>query len=494
MGKNLYVTTAIPYVNAKPHIGNAMDYLYADIWARYQKQLYPDRLLRFSAGTDEHGNKIAAKALEQNIAPQQYADQQYKAFADLMKKLGANYTDFVRTTDPHHEQSIQHIWHKLQPYIYKGKYEGWYCVGHEAFFTEKEVTETNGTCPDHQTPYEKLSEENYYFKLSQFGPQIKEAIENKRMIIEPEFRQKEILNLIDSGLKDVSVSRPKKSLSWGVPVPNDPDQVIYVWIDALPNYLSVIGYPDKEVWKDFWPAEVQVLGKDILRFHAAIWPAILIALELPLPKKLLVHGFINVDGKKISKTVGNVIDPNEIIDSYGLDVFRYYFSRHIPTLDDGDFTWEKFEDAYNNELANELGNLIQRVGSMINRYQSGVIGDHPKPEHDIKQYRDYMNELKFNRALDEVWNMVRELNVYIENVKPWQVAKAAEQSPEEKEHLDQILAYASGSLLQIADLLTPFLPNTAKTINEVFASGLVKLPESVLFPKIHNHSKATERT
>ncbi len=477
-------------MNAQLHIGNTLDYLYADIWTRYQKQIQPNRLVRFSIGTDDHGNKIAAKAKEQELTPKEYTDGLYEKFINLIKKMDVQYTDSVRTTEEHHEQSVQYIWKKLQPYIYKGKYEGWYCVGHEAFFTEKEVTETNGTCPDHQTPYEKLSEENYYFKLSQFGTQIKEAIENKKMIIEPEFRQKEILNLIESGLKDVSVSRPKKSLSWGVPVPDDPSQIIYVWIDALPNYLSVIGYPDKEVWKDFWPAEVQVLGKDILRFHAAIWPAILIALELPLPKKLLVHGFINVDSKKISKTVGNVIDPNEIIDSYGLDAFRYFFSRHIPTLDDGDFTWEVFENAYNNELANELGNLIQRVGSMINRYQSGVIGDHPKPEHDIKQYRDYIGELRFNRALDEVWNMVRELNVYIENVKPWQVAKAAEQSPEEKEHLDQILAYASGSLLQIADLLTPFLPGTAKVINNTFASGVVRLPESVLFPKIHNHTEA----
>lgn len=490
MGKNLYITTAIPYVNAKPHIGNAMDYLYADIWARYQKQLRPDRLLRFSAGTDEHGNKIAAKAKEQNIPPQQYTDQQYKAFSDLMKKLGADYTDFVRTTDDHHERSVQYIWEKLQPYIYKGSYEGWYCVGHEAFFTEKEVAETNGTCPDHQTSYEKLSEENYYFKLSHFGSQIKEAIEKKKMIIEPEFRQKEILNLIDSGLKDVSVSRPKKSLSWGIQVPNDPDQVIYVWIDALPNYLSVIGYPDNTQWQEYWPAEVQVLGKDILRFHAAIWPALLIALELPLPKKLLVHGFINVDGKKISKTVGNVVDPNEIIDQYGIDAFRYYFSRHIPTLDDGDFSWKKFETAYNNELANELGNVIQRVGSMINRYQSGVIGDHPQPEHDTKPYHEYMDRLEFNKAMDEVWSMVRGLNVYIEQVKPWEVAKTIDQDPEAKEHLDEILSYASGSLLQVAHLLVPFMPGVSEIILATFSSGVVKLPDRILFPKMHNHTEA----
>ncbi len=493
MGKNLYITTAIPYVNGTPHIGNAMDYLFADIWARYQKQQQPDRLLRFSAGTDEHGNKIAAKAKEKKIDPKTYTDEQFKAFADLMKKIGAGYTDFVRTTDAHHEQAVQEIWKKLEPYIYKGKYEGWYCVGHEAFFTEKEVALTNGTCPDHQTPYEKLSEENYYFKLSSFGEKIKTAIENKKMIIEPEFRQKEILKLINDGLKDVSISRPKKSLSWGVPVPGDPDQVIYVWVDALPNYLTVIGYPDKEEWKEYWPADIQVIGKDILRFHAAIWPAILLALELPLPKKLLVHGFVNVGGAKISKTVGNVIDPNEIIDTYGVDAFRYFFSRHIPTLDDGDFTWEIFENAYNNELANELGNLIQRVASMVNRYQSGVIGDHPKPEHDIKMYKEHMSDLKFNRAIDETWSMVRELNVYIENVKPWQVAKDAERDPEEKEHLDAILAYACGSLLQIADLLMPFLPTTAKTMHDVFGTGVVKLPETVLFPKIHNHTDVTRQ-
>lgn len=491
MGKNIYIATAIPYVNAAPHIGNAMDYLLADILYRYYRQSQPNRLVRFSAGTDEHGNKIAAKAKEQNITPKEYADKAYVGFPNLMKKIGAQYTDFIRTTDPHHEQAVQYIWKKLQPYIYKGKYEGWYCVGHEAFFTDKEVAETGGVCPDHKTQYEKLSEENYYFKMSAFGEQIKKAIETKKMIIEPEFRQNEILKLIESGLKDVSISRPKKNLSWGVSVPDDPTQIIYVWVDALPNYLTVIGYPDNDEWKEYWPAEVQVLGKDILRFHAAIWPAMLMALDLPLPKRLLVHGFVNVDGVKISKTVGNVIDPNEIVDGYGVDAFRYFFSRHIPTLDDGDFTWEKFENAYNNELGNELGNLIQRVGSMINRYQSGVVGDHPKPEHDQKMYREYMSELRFDRALDEVWGMVRGLNVYIENVKPWQVAKQAEQDPEAKDHLDEILAYASGSLLQIADLLVPFLPDTAQKIHQVFETGVVKLPEDVLFPKIHNHTKPT---
>lgn len=493
MGKNLYITTAIPYVNGTPHIGNAIDYLLADIWARYHK--LGGREVRFSVGVDEHGNKIARKAQEEGLTAQAYAEKMYPSFEGLMKKVGASYTDFIRTSDPHHKQAVQYIWKKLEPYIYKGKYEGWYCTGCERFVTEKEVTETNGICPDHNIPYEKLSEENYYFKLSAFGEQIKTAIESRKLQIVPEFRQKEILSLIENGLHDISISRPKKNLSWGVPVPGDENQVIYVWIDALPNYITLLGYPDNETWKEFWPADIQVIGKDILRFHAAIWPAMLIALDLPLPKKLLVHGHVVVGGAKMSKSVGNSIDPNEIIDQYGLDAFRYFFSRHIPTLDDGDFTWEKFENAYNNELGNELGNLIQRVASMINRYQSGVVADIIKGEHDTQAYRDYMDRLEFNRAFDEIWNMVRSLNVYIEEVKPWQVAKLGETDPEAKEHLEEILAYASGSLLQISDLLRPFLPGTAKTINDIFSTGVVKLPPSgVLFPKVYLHTKAPERT
>ncbi len=491
MGKNLYIATAIPYVNGTPHIGNAMDYLLADIWARYHR--LEGREVRFSVGVDEHGNKIARKAQEEGVDPQAYADKMYPNFEALMKKVGASYTDFIRTSDSHHKQAAQYIWKKLEPHIYKGTYEGWYCVGCERFVTEKEVAETNGVCPDHQTSYEKLSEENYYFKLSAFGEQIKNAIASHKLQIVPKFREKEILDLIENGLHDISVSRPKKHLNWGVEVPGDTNQIMYVWIEALSNYITVLGYPDNEAWKDFWPADIQVIGKDILRFHAAFWPAILMGLDLPLPKKLLVHGFVNVGGAKISKSVGNKVDPNEIIDNYGVDAFRYFFSRHIPTLDDGDFTWEKFENAYNHELGNELGNLIQRVAAMINRYQSGVIGDVVKGEHDTQAYRDNMDKLEFNRAFDEVWNMVRSLNVYIEDVKPWQVAKQIESDTEAKEHLDEILAYAAGSLLQISDLLSPFLPSTAKAIDSIFSSGVVKLPDSgVLFPKLYLHTTAPE--
>jgi methionyl-tRNA synthetase len=412
----------------------------------------------------------------------------YGNFKTLMGAVGADYTDFIRTTDLHHKAAVQYIWQKLEPYIYKSAYEGWYCVGHEAFFTDKEAADTGGVCPDHQTPYERISEENYYFKLSEFGPRIREAIDKRKFEIVPAFRKNEFLSLLDSGLRDVSISRPKKSLSWGVPVPGDDSQVVYVWLDALSNYITVLGYPDNAEWQEYWPADVQVIGKDILRFHAAIWPAMLLALDLPLPKKLLVHGFVNIGGAKISKTVGNVIDPMEIIEGYGADAFRYYFSRHIPTLDDGDFTWEKFENAYNNELANELGNLVSRVTSMVMRYQAGVVGDAIQAEHDAGAYHDAIKNCEFNRAMDEVWLMIRSLNQYLEDVKPWAVAKARETDTEAEAHLAEILGHCVGTLNQIAGLLAPFLPTTSAAIFALFKDGVVHETEQVLFPKIYNHT------
>jgi methionyl-tRNA synthetase len=486
MEKTLYITTAIPYVNGEPHIGHAIDYLLADIWARYQKQNGHE--VRFQVGTDEHGNKVAAKAAELGLDPKSYTDKMYVNFEMLMKKVGASYTDFIRTTDSHHITSVQYIWKQLQPFIYKSNYEGWYCVGCEAFVSDKEATANNGTCPDHGQPYQRLSEENYYFKTSAFTDKVKDAIVNDQMQIVPEFRKKELLELIKDGLQDVSISRPKKNLSWGVPIPDDPNQVMYVWIDALANYLTVLGYPDQPDWREYWPPDVQVVGKDIMRFHAIIWPAMLIGLGLELPKKLLVHGFVNVGGVKQSKTLGNGVDPIQVIDEFGVDAFRYFFSRHVPTLDDGDFTWEKFENAYNTELANDLGNLIQRVASMIMRYQSGVTGETSRGEHDMSVYHEAMEALEFNKAIDEVWLMIKSLNQYIENVKPWEIAKTAKDDPEAEKHLSEVLSYAAGALLQIGDLLVPFLPNTADRIHKTFESGAILASENVLFPKIYKHT------
>ena len=486
--RHAYITTAIPYVNGKPHIGNALDYLLADIWARHQKQKGVE--VRFQVGTDEHGNKIAAKATEQNLTPQQYVDQTHQNFKVLMDAERAEYTDFIRTSDPHHMSAARYIWKQLDAagLIYKSTYNGWYCMGHEAFFTDKEVQETGGVCPDHQTPYQQVSEENYYLKSSAYTDKVRDAIESGRMKIVPEVRKKEFLELMKDGLHDVSISRPRKSLSWGVPVPDDEDQVMYVWLDALANYITVLGYPDREGWEEFWPADVQVIGKDILRFHAGIWPVMLLGLGLPLPKTLLVHGFVNVGGAKMSKTVGNVVDPMEIIRDYGVDAFRYYFSRHIPTQDDGDFTWEKFEKAYNGELGNDLGNLVQRVAAMIGRYQAGVVGEIPPAEHDLEPYRQAMSQLKFDQAIDEIWVSVRALNQYIDEVKPWEIAKQRDKDSDAEPHLAEVLSHAVGTLIEVADMLAPFMPDTAQAIHDMFDSGVVPGETVPLFPKRYIHT------
>ena len=486
--KHAYITTAIPYVNGKPHIGHAMDYLLADVWARYQRQL--GKVVRFQTGVDEHGNKIAAKAAELGMTPQQYTDSVYGSFLDFIQRLEVDSTDFIRTTDIKHKAAVQYIWQQLEKagLIYKGSYEGWYCQGCEAFITDKEAADNNGICPDHQTPYQRLSEENYYFKASAFTLDITKAVESGKMKIVPNFRKKEFLELIKDGLADVSVSRPAKSLSWGVPVPSDPNQVMYVWLDALSNYITVLGYPSDPLWKDFWPADVQVVGKDILRFHAGIWPAMLLALGLPLPKTLLVHGHITSGGAKMSKSIGNVVDPIEILDNFGPEALRYFFLRHIPTQDDGDFSWDRFEASYNGELGNDLGNLVQRVAAMATRYQAGVLGDLPPSRHDMGPYRAAIESLEFNRALDEVWVIVRALNQYIDRVKPWEVAKRRESDIEAEAHLVEILAHAAGTLLQVADLLLPFLPTTARSIKNIFASGVVPADVQPLFPKIYLHT------
>lgn len=481
--KTFYVATAIPYVNAKPHIGTAMGYMYADTLARYHAMLGED--VFYQVGTDEHGNKIAAKAEEAGQTPKEYTDQIVPAFHDMLDKLNIKYTDFIRTTDERHEAAAQAIWKQLEEYIYKGTYEGLYCVGCEAFVTPKLASEHGGECPIHQKPYQQLSEENYYFKLSAFTLQVKEAIEDDSFRVEPNFRKHEVLQLLKDGLDDISISRPKKHLSWGIPVPGDDTQVMYVWFEALMNYITVLDYPDGESYQKFWPANVQVLGKDILRFHAAIWPAMLIGMKQPLPQRLLVHGFVNVGGKKMSKSLGNVVDPLEIVEQYGVDAMRYYFLRHVPAMDDGDFTWERFEIAYNNELGNELGNLVQRVSSMITRYQHGAIGKITEAVHDARPYHDAMQELRLNDAFESAWGMVQSLNGYLEEVKPWALAK----DEHEEEHLQEVLSYSAGNLVQISDLLAPFLPDTARAMRTCFEGEVVRPLESVLFPKIHQHTE-----
>lgn len=476
MAKNYYVTTSIAYVNAEPHIGYAMELVMADVLARAaRKQGMP---VIYATGTDEHGSKIAEKAAELHITPKELADRVSQTFKDLQKLLNISNDRFVRTTDASHEQRAQIIWRKLESDIYKGKYVGLYCTGCEEFVTEAAAKANKGICPYHDKPYEKLEEENYFFKLSTYSDQIRELIEKDNLLIMPESRKNEVLQVLRDGLEDISVSRPKEKLSWGIPVPGDKTQVMYVWFEALMNYLTVLGFPEHKDYKEYWPANVQVIGKDIIRFHAAIWPAMLLGMNVPLPRAIYAHGFLTIDGKKISKSVGNVVHPKEVIDRYGVDAFRYYFLRHIPSYGDGDFSWERLEEVYNNELANELGNAVQRTAAMITRYQNGLIGQIPPATHDMTSYWEALNFCRFDKALEEVWERVRGLNQYIDEEKPWVIAKE-----QDEEHLREVLAYQASALLQIAELLEPFLPETAQKIRHVFEEGVVRPIEGTLFPK-----------
>ena len=467
----VYITTAIPYVNGAPHIGHAMDYCLADVCARYNRIIGNE--VRLQAGTDEHGNKIFQKANELGAPVKEYVDDNSDKFRKFIETLDVTYTDFVRTTDADHERRVQEIWKKLEDHIYLNKYEGWYCSGCERFVTEKECTENGGVCPDHQKPYEKLSEENYYFRISDFKDKIREAISSDEMQILPEFRKTEILKLLDES-PDVSVSRPTSQLTWGVPVPGDDSQVMYVWIDALSNYITVLGYPENDI-SEWWPATVQVVGKDILRFHAIIWPAMLLGLGLPLPKTIMTHGFILADGQKMSKSIGNVVNPMDVLERHGLDTFRYFFLRHMDTFNDSDFTWEKFENAYNNELANDLGNLVQRLATMAmkNGFVLGSYDEMGLPE----EYAQLMNEFEFNKAFDLAWERVQGLNRKIDDEKPWMLAKNGE-----KEKLMECLDGLVRGMLDAARLLEPFIPETVEKIRAVFTDPIVP-PETPLFPK-----------
>lgn len=478
MKRNYYICTAIPYVNDKPHVGHAMDLLYGDATARYVRKSPDVDHVSFSAGTDEHGTKIAEKAQKEGKTPKEFVDESVENWKNFFTRLNISNDRFVRTTDKAHEDRVAIIWNNLSKDIYLGKYTGWYCVGCEEYKTETHAKDTKGVCPEHNRAYERFEEENYFFKLSNYAEKILKAIEDGEMKIYPERRKNEMINILRDGLEDISVSRPRAKLEWGVPVPGDKNQVMYVWFDALLNYITTIGYPEHKDFKDFWPADLQVVGKDILRFHAIFWPAILLGLGLPLPRHILAHGFVTSSGQKMSKSIGNVIDPVELMDEYGTDAFRYFFFKHISSTEDGDYTPERFKQAYNNELANDLGNAVSRVSSMIQKYQEGLIGDIPDSQHDQARYHEAMEEFRFDKALEVVWEQVRSLNQYIDETKPWAIAKV-----NDADHLREVLAYCSSCLLEIADLLDPFLPETAEKINKVFAKGVIPKLEGTLFPK-----------
>ena len=477
--KKFYITTSIAYTNAPPHCGFALEIIQADVLARYHRTLGKD--VFFLTGTDEHGAKIAKAAETAGKSPEQFTDEISAKFRSLKQVLSLSNDDFIRTTDQEkHWPAVRKVWLGLSKDIYKKKYEGLYCVGCEAFITSKDLRD--GKCIMHQKEPEKIKEENYFFKLSQYEDKIREAIETDKIKIIPQVRKNEILSFIKKGLKDISFSRPRKDLQWGVPVPDDDSQTIYVWADALTNYFSALDYAqESDKFKKFWPAEIHCIGKDILRFHAVIWPGILLSLGLPLPKSILVHGFIGVDNQKMSKSLGNVIDPFELVDKYGTDAVRYFLLREIPTTADGDFTYEKFEKRYNGDLAAGLGNLTARVLTMAEKKGIKTISPEEKftkeTDKTWKNYHQAMEDCAFNEALIIIWDLISYCDRYIEKEQPWK-AKGSQ--------LEKVLSNLLFVLTNIAQLLEPLLPQTTeKIVQQLETKGKlnIKRGES-LFPKL----------
>jgi len=479
-----FITSSIPYVNGPPHLGHAMEFTMVDVLARYSR-LKGDEVI-LSIGTDEHGGKIAEKAESMNLTPIELANKNSQEFERLAKTLEISYDRFIRTTDKDHEDRVQKIWLSIKDDLYKKQYQGWYCPGDEAFFSEAVVKRNNNICPEHNRPYEKVIEENYFFKLSKYNKQIQEIITSNQFLVIPETKRNEILSLLDEGLEDISVSRPKSKIYWGIPVPDDDSQVIYVWFEALLNYITVLGFPDKQDFKDYWPASYQVVGKDIIRFHAAIWPAILMSLKVATPKKLYVHGFINVDNLKMSKSLGNSVDPFGIVDKYSADTFRYYFLRHIPSYDDGNFSWESINEVYNSDLGNELGNAVQRTAVMVQNYLNGELPDiDPKLKYD-QEISGLIEDCRFDKALEQIWLRIKNLNQFIEEQKPWQLFKTGEQ-----DKLSEVLNSQINSLRYIAYLLKPFMPEVSDKISKTFGDKLLSLSKQTLFPREELDQHAT---
>ena len=493
-----YLTIPIFYANAELHLGHTYTLVLADIIARYHRGI-GDKTF-FLAGSDEHGEKIVRAAQKEGLGPQAFVNSNVAKVQELMKKLSISNDAFIRTSDREaHWRGAQKLWRALEEAgdIYKGTYEGLYCVGCEAFITEKELVD--GKCPHHDTVPDHIKEENYFFKISKYASELRRLLESGELKVTPQTRANEMIALFgkegsEQTLADVSISRPEGAIPWGIPVPNDPGQLMYVWCDALSNYISALGYgrEDESLFNTFWPAEVQVLGKDIVRFHALLWPAMLLSAKLPLPKELLVHGFVTSGGKKMSKSLGNVLRPYDFIDVYGADALRYYLAREVTPTEDWDLTPEKFKEAYNANLANGLGNLVSRTLKMAEQYFGGqvsgdiantlpvrtriievsVLGDlagltipYLVTNDILPRYHAHMSAYEVNKAADVVWELVGSLDQYIADYEPFKLVKT------DKEAAEKIIWAVMYGIVEIAEMITPFLPDTAVKVKALLGAS-----------------------
>ncbi len=477
-----YITNAIPYVNARPHIGHALEFVQSDCLARYHSLLGDEVMLL--CGGDENALKNVQAAEKAGKPIQEFVDTNTKVFLDLSKKLHVQFDAWQKGSDMKHHAASQDLWELCAKSgdIYKKSYKGLYCVGCEAFYTESELDE-NGECFEH--PGKKLEiveEENYFFRLSKYESQIRGLIETDKLKIVPLAHKNEVLAFLKRGLQDFSISRSdERAKNWGVPVPGDNSQRMYVWFDALNIYMSGIGFPsDEKTYKKWWPADVHVIGKGIIRFHALYWPGILLSAKLALPKSLFVHEYFTVNGQKMSKTLGNVIDPFELIRKYGAESLRYYFLAKFSPFSDGDFSEEKFIDVYNADLANGLGNLIARVAKLCETIDYQQMGSESRvSEHVIEdsEYTKALQEFKFNEAVSSVWRKITALDQYINQEKPWDLIKTNSQK------LPTILAHCVDQIQEISLLLKPFMPQTSEKILEQFKGPKI-VAQKPLFPRI----------